>query len=226
MTTRDVSGTNEMIQLRQNDWTLQEIADKFGISRERVRQRIGNTGFQATQSRVKKNRSMYEQFKHLSNSALQKVLGIKTINNYRDDTRHAIDGGSLQVGTESEVTVSKKLHDLGFKNELMPHFHPFDILLDNGITVDVKSSDPMTSSKTISPCYTFNTKKAVKGNYCDFLILYLRDAKECFVVPMKEAGNIIRFCFPEGSLRTNNKVSKWLKYHNRFDLLKEATAAR
>ncbi len=215
----DITGTNEMIELRYvAKLTLQEIADKFGISRERVRQRIGNSGFTATQARVKKNKKLYEQFKHLSNSALKKAMGLKTANRYRDDSRHAIEGGDLQIGAEAEEAVSKKLSRIGFKNTLMPHFHCFDILLDNGIKVDVKSSDPMTTTKTISSCYTFQTKKGVKGNYCDFLILYLRDVQEYFVVPMKDAGNIIRFCFPEPDW---GKKSKWHQYHNRFDLLRK-----
>jgi DNA-binding transcriptional regulator LsrR (DeoR family) len=36
---------NEMKRLRfVEEWTLQQIADKYGISRERVRQLIGNSG--------------------------------------------------------------------------------------------------------------------------------------------------------------------------------------
>lgn len=34
----------EMIELREQKWSLQKIGDKFGICRERVRQLIGNTG--------------------------------------------------------------------------------------------------------------------------------------------------------------------------------------
>ncbi len=37
----------KMISMRNEKKTLQEIADKFGITRERVRQIIGNTGDEA-----------------------------------------------------------------------------------------------------------------------------------------------------------------------------------
>ena len=136
---------------------------------------------------------------------------------YRNpNDRHAIDGGALQVGTQAENIVSEKLRRIGLSNTLMPHRHTFDILLDNGIKVDVKSSNPMKTAKTVSSQYTFRTKKYEKGRYCDFLILYLNDVNEFFVVPLNKCKGIIRFCFPEPDM---GKKSMWLQYHNRFDLL-------
>lgn len=38
----DIARLNEMVDLRKSGYTLQKIGDKFGISRERVRQLIGN----------------------------------------------------------------------------------------------------------------------------------------------------------------------------------------
>ena len=44
----------EIKRLRNNEyWTLQRIGDKFGISRERVRQIVGNTGELAHNMRIK-----------------------------------------------------------------------------------------------------------------------------------------------------------------------------
>ena len=39
--------------------------------------------------------------------------------NVRSKTRHAIDGGALQLGTEAEIIVSEKLNSLGIKHQLM-----------------------------------------------------------------------------------------------------------
>ena len=39
-----INRRDEMLSMRENNMTLQEIADKFTLSRERVRQIIGNTG--------------------------------------------------------------------------------------------------------------------------------------------------------------------------------------
>lgn len=124
-----------------------------------------------------------------------------------------MDGGNAEVGYAAENIVSSKLLSLGFLNTLMPYAHSFDILLSGGVRVDVKSSHPMNKSKTASSLYNFNTGTYRKGSYCDFLILVLLDTRDFFVVPVGEAKGIIRFCWP-------GKSSKWLKYHNRFDLLK------
>jgi hypothetical protein len=199
-------------------WSLERIATKYGISRERVRQIIGNSGH-LVQSR---QRRIYEENKHLSNSRLSDAMGvvIGSLYHYRSGERHEIDeggkGGGQKAGAEMEDLVSKKLHSIGIDNTLMPHQHPFDILLQNGKRVDVKSTDPAAISRN-SPIYSFTTGTYRKGNYCDFLILVLRDVTEYFVVPIDDAKGIIRFCWPETSF---GKKSKWLRYHNRFDLLK------
>lgn len=204
--------------------TLQEIADLHGgISRERVRQLIGNTSelIQVTPAKTRKNWIVYGENKHLSNSKLRSIMGIGQgrLFNYRksEKIRHDVEGGSIKIGYEAENLASKKLFSIDIKHTLTPTSHSFDILLENGSRVDVKSSNPMNSSKCVSPEYTFKTGKYTKGDYCDFLILVLRDVKEFFVVPTKKAGGIIRFCWPGPD---HGKRSKWLEYYNRFDLLK------
>lgn len=217
----ETARNEEMKELRNNDWTLQAIADKYGISRERVRQIIGNTSFTATFSKTRKNWAIYEENKNESNSALSKMMGISkhrvsSIFRRYEPIRHKLDLGDVKKGYETENIVSQKLLSLGIKNTLMPNFHPFDMLLDNGLKVDVKSSNPISCSVKTSQ-YSFRTRKYEKGNYCDFFILYLIDVKEFFVVPDSVAGGIIRFAFPEA---IHGRKSKWLQYHNRFDLLK------
>jgi hypothetical protein len=205
----------EMKRLRFVEmWSLERIAIEYGISRERVRQIIGNSGHLA-QNRQHK---VYSDNKHLSNSKLSEMMGIAipTLYHYRNGERHEIAGGWKKVGADIEQVVFEKLLSLGFENTLMPHNHIFDILLDNGKSIDVKSADPGTISKT-SPVYSFSTGVYRKGNYCDFLILVLRDVNEYFVVPTEEAEGIIRFCWPKPS---RGRKSKWLQYHNSFDLLK------
>lgn len=120
-------------------------------------------------------------------------------------------------GLENQNIVSKKLSGLGISNKQMPWRHTFDILLSNGIKVDVKSSSPGYYT-TNSPMYTFPTKKGKKGNYCDFLVLVTDDSKEFFVVPIKICKGIIRFCFPI-TTRRGGFQSRWIQYYNRFDLL-------
>jgi transcriptional regulator with XRE-family HTH domain len=212
------SRTKEMQHLRyQEKWSLQQIATKFGVSRERVRQLIGNSGKGLVTER---QNTIYNKFKHLTNKALGKLLGVQAgtvMRDYRNGERHEIEGGVLKVGVEAEILVSKKLSSLGIRNTLMPHHHPFDILLGNGTRIDVKSSRPQNNSKTISPLYNFSTKKQIKKDFCDFFILFLFGENQFFIVPFKDAKTLIRFCYP----KTNKgRQSKWNQYHNRFDLLK------
>ena len=210
---------NEMLTLRFTErWTLQNIAEKFGISRERVRQIIGNTGAGFV---TQKRKEIFESNKKLSNLKLSKLMGISpsaVTGGYRDGERHEIEGGALQIGTEMEEYVSRLLTQKGIAHKLMPHHHTFDILIGKNIRVDVKSARPL--SRAQAPTYSFNTSQDQRGKYADFFICITSDTKEVFVIPANETrGNAtpIRFAFPEADY---GRKSKWLKYHNRFDLLK------
>jgi DNA-binding CsgD family transcriptional regulator len=68
----------EMRRLRYGDgWTLQRIADRYGISRERVRQILGNTGSIASRrtDRLRDDEFLI-QTAHLSNKELADLLGL------------------------------------------------------------------------------------------------------------------------------------------------------
>lgn len=200
----------EMRRMRfEDNSTLQEIADKYGISRERVRQLIGNSGRVAWD----KMHRVHAENKHLGNSVLAKLMGLATrsVYHYRNGERHDIEGGMFQIGSENEILVSNKLSSLGIGNKLMPHHHPFDILLNNGIRVDVKSS-----SKTLSGLYKFQIKKVTRGEYADFFILVPTNTKDMFVVPGNKAPDYGIFI----SWPPKNSRSKYAQYLNRFDLLK------
>lgn len=216
----------KMISMRNEKKTLQEIADKFGITRERVRQIIGNTGGEAIKKRMDDKLDFVKSNPQKTNSELIEDLRVKfgaglgkLFFNIRSKTRHAIDGGALQLGVEAEIIVSEKLNSLGIKHQLMPHHHVFDIQLENGKTVDVKSRinqsiAPSAAGRLKTPQWRFVARKEKKGNYTDFFILYIWATKDFFVVPNEDVHNDqIVFCWPP------KKPSKWHKYHNRFDLL-------
>ena len=199
-------------------WSLQQIADEFDISRERVRQLIGNSGTGFISLR---KQELYDENKNLDNKVLSEMLGYtqpQTISSvYRKNgIRHEITGGRLKVGTEVENMVSEKLTELGIKNKLMPHFHTFDILLDSGVRVDVKSAAPWKNYKGKSAAYSFLIETKSRGNYCNYFILVLRDVLEFFVVPIEATSNSLTFCWPVSGKR----ISRLAQYHNRFDLLR------
>ena len=76
--------------------TLQEIGDRFDISRERVRQVVGNTGWIANKKRIAYVRSQIGK----TNQELVKETGlsINTISRYRGDLHH-------MAGTDTESLV-------------------------------------------------------------------------------------------------------------------------
>lgn len=214
----------EMEHLRFNlGWTLQAIADKFGISRERVRQKLGNTGQVHHKVTFEKRTEIAKKNQKLSSQKLAKLLGIQpgNLSQFRDTSvRHEIEGGWAAIGTEMENYASRVLNHHGIKHQLMGHHHVFDILLDNGLRIDVKSSDPIKGITKIASTYSFRTSQETRGNYADFFLCITRDTKEIFIIPASETrGNStpIRFSWPNP--RSGIK-SKFHQYHNRFDLLK------
>lgn len=225
MTAKNFERSNEMHELRfVAKWTLQQIADKYNISRERVRQVLGNTGSGFV---TEKRKDIAKDNIQLTNSKLSKLLGISknAIHSYRNGERHEIEGGFLKIGTEMEDFVSSKLSSLKIQHKLMSHFHSFDILLSNGLRVDVKTAMPLKSITRDTPTYSFNLHQETRGRYTDFFICVLYDTKDMFVIPAEETritNTPVRFSFPEPN---HGKKSKWHKYHDRFDLLKEQALA-
>jgi len=207
----------QIISMRfEKNMTLQEIGNYWKITREMVRQIVGNSGAGYKQKRLEEAVS---RLTNKTNEQVKELLGISTasVAKYRRNTRHAIASGNLEMGTRWEEIVSKILLDNGIRNKLMPHMHQFDILLDNGKRVDVKAaSKPLNPpSAKGSPFFVFGTKKPRRGNYCDFFICVVVETVDLFIIPFDEAPkDMIRLTWPK-----NKKPSKYYQYHNRFDLL-------
>lgn len=200
--------------------SLQEIADQYGISRERVRQIIGNSGKgYKTQRQINIVRGNADK----TNSELKALLGIGVSGRYarvRAEARHPIEGGQAALGKIGEDVVSQKLHDNGIKHRQMPHHHPFDILLDGGKKVEVKTafSEFVSNPKQKSTQYRFGVGKNKKGNFCDFFICYIEPTGDFFIIPNKKIGMIdsLYITWPTQA----RSWAGWEEYHNRWDLLK------
>ena len=82
-----------------------------------------------------------------------------------------------------EKHTKKVLEEKGFSCELTSTNHPYDVLVNNSIKIDVKVSNPVDING--SKAYTFSLKK--KQPTCDLYILYcLDDDKEIvktYVIP-------------------------------------------
>jgi predicted DNA-binding protein YlxM (UPF0122 family) len=227
MTTINVNRKQDMINMRDSAMTLQEIADKYGISRERVRQIIGNTGHDAMQERVKQKISTVQSNPQMTNSEIKELLNKKygaglgyKLSAAWNGMRHAISGGELKKGTKIEALVSEHLQSIGIGNKLMPHMHSFDMLLDDGKKIDVKAcfSSRKTNEKQKCDMYQFGVGKNRRGNYCDFFICYIVPTGDYFIIPNEEVSMVdsVYISWPT----PKRSWTKWHSYHNRFDLLK------
>lgn len=219
---------DEMKRLRFEEFkTLQEIADIYNLSRERVRQIVGNTGSFVSDKKSKEKAEIVMSSKNMTRSKLSQFLKDKfgtpapRAIQLRGQFRHAIEPGSWVFhGAKYEDLVSKKLSSLGIENEKMPHGHPFDILLSNGKKIDVKAS---TTSRVTNPrqkhtMYGFSVRKDDKGNYCDFFICYIVPEKVYFIVPCSEVpknASTLYIAYPQPA----RSWAKWHEYEDRFDLL-------
>lgn len=219
----------EMIKMRNSGKSTVEIANIFGISRERVRQIIGNTGkdflrnwtLNAIQS------GKFDYVHEGKKSDLKKLPGTYSV--WRADWghhRHKAVGGLVKHGQEFEERASRILLQNGIPNELMCHTSPFDIKTLSGLRIDVKSVSFDTSSmpsqyKCKYPTYSIPHLRS--GKYCDFFFVFLPDGcgdYTYFVIPATELHGLsessrIRIPYPQ----MGRKPSKWHKYHKRIDLI-------
>ena len=216
----------EMLRLRfEEKWTLSEIGELFGVTKERVRQIIGNTGGKDRKRKIKpeilaRNESILSSTE-LTNQELSDKFGIsKTrIGVIRGKTRHAIEENcNSKYGADAENVVASKLTVLGFKTELMPHKHPFDILIENFVRVDVKSTYKQRRKNKTYLYYSFSVRKNSRQK-CDFYVCYIHPLDKFFVIPALEIPpqrSMITVSYPP-----KKREGRYIQYLDRFDLLWE-----
>jgi DNA-binding CsgD family transcriptional regulator len=225
---------DEMRRLRfEERLSLQKISDRFGISRERVRQIIGNSGpknggFQFNQfydtlcdpgwlaPRIDKtNREIAEELE----------VSVGSVSMYRGSSRHAIEPESvLGKGARAEEVVSDKLWRRGIPNKLMPVHHPYDILVGGQIKIDVKSAykpSYPTNPSMVNPQYRFGVRSGKKREDADYYILIIVETEDYFIVPAKDVPiqqQSLTFCWPT----ERPEIGKWQNYHDAWDLIEDA----
>jgi len=205
----------EMKNLRLQGMNGADIGEIYGISRERVRQIIGNIRpekdkiFNNILSRINPNMTRDDVLQIIPTGYQNKALS------YFGTIRHAIKGGASKLGALGEETAREILAARGYNCELMPFSCPYDLLV-NGYRVDVKSpTTPYWGKSTVNPSYRISRIK--NGSQCDYFIwlIPLDDDKTIFVVPSGELRGYqsLRLCWP------SNHHSKWAQWIDRFDLL-------
>lgn len=117
-----------------------------------------------------------------------------------------------KTGWIAEDWAKDYLESLGYKVEKMSTKHPYDLLIDNFIKVDVKCSKPIMvkKNKTYSRLHSFWINK--RHSTCDLYLLYALDEENkierVFVIPGHELM-VKTLCI--------GKETKYEKYIDRWD---------
>jgi hypothetical protein len=202
--------------------TLAEIGKIYSLTRERVRQIVGNSGHILRVNWTKRKLREID-LRKITRDDLKNITGIKyVIKKAFSETHHKVKKGDTGVfyGEMAEEYVRNLLCELGVQNRLMPYGHPFDILTDCGKRIDVKSASKKIKppSQKAHPYYNISINKKKRGNYADFFVIVI-EMRTVYIIPSKDLSEnfgFIRIFYPPNLAKT----SKWTQYINRFDLLK------
>ncbi|MCR8641444.1 hypothetical protein NV379_02130 [Paenibacillus sp. N1-5-1-14] len=122
-----------------------------------------------------------------------------------------IKQSETQLGQDYELVAIKMLEEKGYKVERMTTKHPFDLLVNDSIRIDVKSASAYDLKG--SRCHTFGINK--RYGSCDLYIL----------LALNEESDVIErtFVIPCNKLRVVSmsigRESKYNKYINKWDYL-------
>lgn len=218
MTLRDHASEINDLRFVQGK-TLREIAQIFGVSKQRIGQIIGNTGFVAAE----KNKEFIQSNPELTNKEISSLLNLSrsAISNYRAKKRHAIENkGTAGKGAKWEEWTAQLLKQKGYYPELLNYGAPYDILLNGKIRIDVKSTDRewwLPGAK--NPIMKFNVGKN-KRQKCDFYFCVIINSLNYFIIPSIKVPDQmaqLQFSWPTGRCLQSN----WQQYHKRWDLIDE-----
>lgn len=202
------------------NWTLAEIAGRYGVSSERVRQLVGNG-----QVRYKNQRVLDA---YIAKNPTADFQRIKSDTGFSDDVllryglfrgRVPLHAGRKAKGQLQENKVYNKLASMGIRARLMPNNHPFDILIGEDTQVEVKSrSNPQNPKNTKT--WVFNIRHT-KRYVADFYICVIVPYGEALIIPGLEMGLIGSVAYVHPKDKKVRHANKWDKYLNAWHLLAE-----
>lgn len=212
---------NIMIEMREDGYTLAEIGNTFGVTRERARQITGHI-----KPEIMRRHRIIKNSPHLTNGELVELTGYsyRTVSTSRPTgIYHAVEMGcSIGKGTSVELAACERIRLLGFDCIMMKFAHPFDLLVNGALRIDVKSAYREWAPPSIrnsSKFYRFSVGSVEKRNKSDLQIFVIVPTNSWFIIPTNEidiSGSFVTFAWP---LKTSSSKSKWRGYHNRFDLI-------
>ena len=117
-----------------------------------------------------------------------------------------------KLGIEGEKHIANVLRHMGFKVEMTSARHPYDLLIDKCVKIDVKTA----KTSYIRGCPIHAYRLAKKQQTCDFYIFYEVDTEKVYVVPSHVCNGQIQV-----EMGANSKP--YAKYLNAYHLLTKAS---
>lgn len=115
-----------------------------------------------------------------------------------------------RTGFEGEMKVKEILENKGYLVEKMSVKHPYDLLVNSTIKIDVKSSHKYEGPKGW-PSYSFNLEK--KNPTCDIYVVWCIEDNKILVIPSK--------FLKQTQLCITDKSSKYDIYKDRWDYIEQ-----
>lgn len=116
---------------------------------------------------------------------------------------------NTRTGQDAEYKIKSILENKGFKVDKMQLKHPYDLLVNDNIKIDVKISNKYKSDKGWNS-YCFNLEK--KYPTCDLYILNCNDDNKILIIPSK--------FLKQTQVCITDKESKYDKFINRWDYIR------
>ena len=102
-----------------------------------------------------------------------------------------------KLGIEGEKFISERLKALGYDVKPTSMRHPYDLLVDGCVKIDVKTAN--TSS--VRGCSMHSYRLAKSDHTCDFYIFYEMDTDKTYVVPACKLQGQVQVCMGTDSKR-------------------------
>lgn len=156
-----------------------------------------------------------EMNKALGNSGLAKKVSDKGTVYWAEKLGLPIKYSETSFGNKFEVfAISDIFENTGLHSVQTSSKHPYDLLTDNSVKIDVKVSKEFTNNCN-SKAFSFNLEK--REPTCDIFILYCLNDDETYNKVL-----IIPSCSLLGQTQIGiGKISKWDEYMERWDYIKQ-----
>lgn len=141
-----------------------------------------------------------------------KVSRTKKYSGWADELGVKLKSSTTTEGNKKEKSMKNTLIKMGYEVEIMGSRHPYDLLVNKSVKIDVKLANPYLL-KGKSRVHTFSLNK-VKPT-CDIYILVAADENKLI-----ERTLVIPSHHIQMKMVNIGKDSKYNKYNNRFDYIR------